>query len=158
MTKDVLISISGIHMDDSAKEQNENEPIEVVTPAQYYNRNGKHYVIYEEVTEGVPGVTKNKIKITGNDCVEIIKSGVTNSHMIFEKNKKNLTDYKTPYGQMTVGVYTRNMEIRTMENCIDILLDYELDVNLEPLAESKIQMHIVSKNEGNDFIAYKERR
>lgn len=38
---------------------------------------------------------KNKIKITGTDCLEIMKSGVTSSHMVFEKNKKNLTYYKT---------------------------------------------------------------
>ena len=29
----------------------ESEPIEVITPASYYLKNGKHYVIHEEVVE-----------------------------------------------------------------------------------------------------------
>ena len=91
MTKDVLVSISGLHQDAMSDLTEENEPIEVVTPASYYCRNGKHYVIYDELMEGTPGVTKNQIKISGDDSLEIIKRGLSNSHMVFEKNKKNLT-------------------------------------------------------------------
>ena len=92
MTKDVLVSISGMHEEIVAVapeiEEDENEAIEVVTPATYYLKNGKHYIVYEEVVEGTSGVIKNRIKINGDECVEIVKSGLSNSHMIFEKNKK----------------------------------------------------------------------
>ena len=55
MTKDVLLSISGLHYDVAGvTEEDENEPIEVITPAAYYFKNGKHYVIYDEVVEGCP--------------------------------------------------------------------------------------------------------
>ena len=91
MTKDVLVSISGMHEEIVAVtpevEDDENEAIEVVTPATYYLKNGKHYIVYEEVVEGTSGVIKNRIKINGDECVEIVKSGLSNSHMIFEKNK-----------------------------------------------------------------------
>ena len=40
MTKDVLISISGLHY--SVDEENGAEPLEVITPASYYFKNGKH--------------------------------------------------------------------------------------------------------------------
>lgn len=152
MTKDVLVSISGLHVDvmaDEAGEQ-ENETIEVVNPANYYFKNGKHYVLYDEVVEGIPGTIKNKIKITGEDTVEIVKTGVSNSHMIFQKNRKNLTYYKTPYGQILVGVNTKNMEVSVTEKNIDILVEYELDVNHEPMADSTIRMNITSKT-GGDF-------
>ena len=133
MTKDVLVSISGKHIDimDDPVEGYEtgDDAIEVVTPASYYCRNGKHYILYDEVLEGMAGTIKNKIKITGTDSLEIMKSGVSSSHMVFEKNKKNLTYYRTPYGQMLIGVNTRKMEINVDEDQIDILVDYELDVN-----------------------------
>lgn len=146
MTKDVLVSISGMHMDVvSGMTDADNEPIEVVTPASYYCKNGKHYVIYDEVVEGTPGTIKNKIKITGTDSVEIMKTGISNAHMVFEKNKKNLTYYQTPYGQMLVGVNTRNMEINVTDDNIGVLVDYELDINHEPLADCKIKMEIYSK-------------
>lgn len=92
MTKDVLVSISGMHEEIVAVapeiEEDENEAIEVVTPATYYLKNGKHYIVYEEVVEGTSGVIKNRIKINGEECVEIVKSGLSNSHMIFEKIKR----------------------------------------------------------------------
>ena len=146
MTKDVLVSISGMHMDVvSGMTDADNEPIEVVTPASYYCKNGKHYVIYDEVVEGMTGTIKNKIKITGTDSVEIMKTGISNAHMVFEKNKKNLTYYQTPYGQMLVGVNTRNMEINVTDDNIGVSVDYELGINHEPLADCKIKMEIYSK-------------
>lgn len=155
MTKDVLVSISGHHID-IMEEPEENpkalesgqDAVEVVTPANYYCKGGKHYILYDEVVEGMTGTIKNRIKITGTDTVEIVKTGLTNSHMIFEKNRKNLTYYRTPYGQMLIGVNTRNMEISVDDDRINVLVDYELDVNHEPLADCKIKMDIVSKNSG----------
>ena len=155
MTKDVLVSISGHHIDIMAEPEDQvkalesgQDAIEVVTPASYYCRGGKHYILYDEVMEGMPGTIKNRIKITGTDSVEIVKSGLSSSHMIFEKNRKNLTYYRTPYGQMLVGVNTRNMEVSVEDDRINVQVDYELDVNHEPLADCKIRMDIVSKNSG----------
>lgn len=149
MTKDVLVSISGMHMGILADQEDEDDEIEVVTPASYYCRNGKHYIIYDEVVEGMAGTIKNKIKITGDSVLEIMKSGLSNTHMVFEKNKKNLTYYRTPYGQMLVGVNTRNMEVRVADDEIDVQVKYELDVNHEPFADCSIKMNIVSKGSGN---------
>lgn len=53
MTKDVLITICGIQKRDGETD----EPIETVTPGEYYFRNGKHYILYEEVQEGIAEVT-----------------------------------------------------------------------------------------------------
>ena len=149
MTKDVIVSISGLHMDMMAAAFKEEDAIEVMTPASYYLRNGKHYIIYDEVLEGMAGTIKNKIKITGTDSLEIMKTGASNTHMVFEKNKKNLTYYRTPYGQMLVGLNTRSTEINVTEEKIDVLVDYELDVNHEPMADCRIKMNITSKDSKN---------
>lgn len=92
MTKDVLVSISGKHIDimnDPAQGfETGDDSIEVVTPANYYCKNGKHYIIYDEVLEGMAGTIRNKIKITGTDSIEIMKSGVSSSHMILRRIKR----------------------------------------------------------------------
>ena len=74
MTKDVLVSISGKHIGIVSQSDEvieavgtDDDEIEVVTPASYYCRNGKHYIIYDEVMEGMSGSIKNKIKISGPD-------------------------------------------------------------------------------------------
>ena len=93
MTKNVLVTISGLHYDDSVmmvQEENSNEAnsIEVTTPATYYLKNGKHYIVYDEVVEGIPGTIKNRIKIDEGKLLDITKSGITNSHMVFKRNLK----------------------------------------------------------------------
>lgn len=130
--------------------QDEEDLIEVVTPASYYCKNGKHYVIYDEIVEGSCSTIKNKIKISGNDSLEIMKSGASHTHMVFEKNKKNLTYYQTPYGQMLVGLNTKTMKVDVTEEAIRVQVEYELDVNHEPMADCRIRMNIVSKD-SKDF-------
>lgn len=143
MTQEVLLTISGLHSMERMEDGDEgNEPIEVITPAKYYLKNGKHYVIYEEPVEGLPGVIRNKIKITGDSSLEVVKSGIMNSRMIFEKDKMNVSFYDTPYGQMQVGVHTRSMEVAVGEELISVEVEYGLDVNQEALADCKISMSI----------------
>ncbi len=83
MTKDVLVSISGHHTDIMAEPEETPEAmksgrdaIEVVTPASYYCKDGKHYIIYDEVLEGMAETIKNRIKITGTDVLKSKKRAV----------------------------------------------------------------------------------
>lgn len=142
MTKDVLISISGLHMginEDAGAE----EPVEIITPAFYYLKNGKHYVLYDEVIEGVPGVVKNTIKISENNLFEVRKTGIANTRMVFEKGKMNMTSYDTPFGQMMVGIHTRDIQTEVTEEKIEISITYSLDINSEPLSDAEIHVNIV---------------
>ncbi len=148
MTKEVLITIAGMHTDAIDKGDLTDGPIEVITPANYFCKNGKHYILYDEVAEGIPGVTKNKIKITGDNLIEIMKSGLTNTHMIFEKDKHHLTNYKTPYGQLMMGIHTKYMEVQEEEDRIFVEIHYNLDVNEEALAECEIKIHVRPKSAG----------
>ena len=47
MTKDVLITIRGVHTVDE-----EDNDVEMIVRGDYYQKNGKHYVLYEELIEG----------------------------------------------------------------------------------------------------------
>ena len=47
MTKDVLITIRGVHTMDE-----EDNDVEMIVRGDYYQKNGKHYVLYEELLEG----------------------------------------------------------------------------------------------------------
>lgn len=142
MTKEVLISISGLHFDMEGNAE-EGEPVEIITPASYYLKNGKHYILYDEVVEGVPGVIKNTVKITGDSSFEIRKSGIANAHMVFEKNRMNMTAYNTPFGEMMIGIHTRDIETTVAEDEISVGITYSLDVNNEPLSDCEIKVKIV---------------
>lgn len=148
MTKDVLVSLRGLQF-----EQMEESPeaIETITVGSYYAKNGKHYVIYDEVTEGFEEPTRNKIKFSEH-MLELTRSGLVNVHMVFEENRKNMTSYHTPYGNIIVGIDTRQIQIKEQEDRIDVLAKYALDINYEFLAECEIAIEIRSKEKREAFL------
>ncbi len=148
MTKDVILSICGLQFD--SLETEAPDPVEVITVGEYYKRNNKHYVLFHEIMEGFEGRTKNTVKISDN-TLDIIKQGVTNVHMVFEKNKKNITCYNTPYGNLMVGILAKEVNIVEQDENIEVRVEYALDINYEHLADCKIVINIKSK-EAKDFV------
>lgn len=149
MTKEVLISISGLQMAVNDMESNDDEPIEVLSAGTYYFKNGKHYVFFEEVAEGMQGVTKTQLKWKDTEWLEVSKKGLSNVHMIFEKNKKNRCYYDTPFGQLNLGIFMTDMFVDEKEDSINIRAEYSLDVSYEPLAECTIRIHICPRDTKN---------
>lgn len=146
MTKNVLLTISGLQFANQGDE--ESEPLEVITAGDYYKKNGKHYILYDEVMEGFQGNTQNVIKLT-EDSLDITKKGVSNVHMIFEKNKKNVSYYHTPFGSILVGIDAKSVDIKETDKNIDVSVKYNLEVNYEHLADCCITVNIKSKEAGN---------
>ena len=146
MTKDVIVTISGLQF---LGEEEDNESLELITTGNYYKKNGKHYILYDEVMEGFEGVTKNVVKIN-DSFMDITKKGVTNVHMMFEKNKKNVTYFYTPFGSLLIGIDAKNLEVEETEDNINVKVNYNLEVNYEHLADCCITMNIKSK-EARDF-------
>ncbi|MGN0343223.1 MAG: DUF1934 domain-containing protein [Roseburia sp.] len=148
MTKDVILTISGLQM----PTEGEAEPLEVITRGDYYLKNDKHYILYDEFMEGFSDVTKNTIKLQP-DCLEITKKGVANVHMVFEKNKKNLSYYNTPFGSLLIGIEATDIQIREQEQNMDVEVSYVLEANYEHLADCTIRMNVKPVGAG-DFHLY----
>lgn len=145
MTKEVLVKISGLH---TMEQEQENDQVEMITAGDYFLKNGKHYVVYEETLEGFDGNVRNTVKITDNK-LEIRKQGVAMAHMIFEKDKKNLTRYATPMGEMIVEVTTNAIEMTEEEDRLNVCVNYALDINYEHVSDCKIIMDICSKGKAD---------
>ncbi|WP_167957117.1 DUF1934 domain-containing protein [Anaerosporobacter faecicola] len=143
MTKDVLVTIAGLQF-----EIDSEEPIEVITTGQYFLKNEKHYILYDEILDDTKEVCKNRIKI-GKDSVEILKSGASNVHMVFETNKKNLTYYNTPFGSLLIGIDTTKIACKEKEEEIELYIEYGLEVNYSHVSDCKITVRIAAKKEIN---------
>ena len=150
MTKDVLVSVAGLQADVNGMENCDEEPIEVLSAGTYYFKDGKHFIFFEEVVEGVPGVTKTQIRLSGSDSLEVRKKGIANVNMVFEKNKNNRCFYQTPFGQINLGIFTKDIWVEESEDNIDIRADYDMDVDYEPLAKCSIRINVKSKD-SKDF-------
>ena len=116
MTKDVLLSISGLHQDvtgiEAQGDEPGNEPIEVIAPANYYEKKGKHYVIYDELVEGIPGTIKNKVRIMDD--------------------------------RMMIGVFTKDIRFEEQDEKITVHVNYALDINGDPVADCNIDIKITA--------------
>lgn len=145
MTKEVLLSIKGLQV----SEDSQKDTVEVIAPGEYFNRNNKHYLLYDEVVEGqVEEPVKNVIKI-GTDILEVTKKGPLSVHMVFEKNKKNITYYTTPFGSLLIGIEASNIEVEESEEEIRASVDYKLDMNYEFVANSHIEIIVKPKGTKN---------
>lgn len=142
MTKEVLVSVTGLQL--IGEEQGGSDPIEMVTVGEYHYRNGKHFIKYDEVFEGLPGITVNLIKV-GDGAMEVRKKGATNVHMVFDPPKKNITFYHTPYGSIQMGIAATKVECREEEENIAIHVDYFLELNEQPVADCYIQVNVQPK-------------
>ena len=98
--------------------------------------------------EGFEETTKNIIKLS-DGFMDITKRGAANVHMMFEKNKKNVTYYYTPYGSLLIGIEATKIEMEETEQDIHVTVDYALEVNYEHMADCKIKMNVKSKNAGD---------
>ena len=141
MEKEVLIHVRGLQLMDP---QDEDEPIEIVVPGEYYYRNGSHYLKYEERMEDFPEPTVNYIKMSSRG-MEARKKGLINVHMVFQQGKKNMTYYSTPYGTIQMGIAATNLELHEEEGCIDMKVDYSLDMNEEHVADCYLTVQALEK-------------
>ncbi len=143
MEKEVLLRLKGLQFAVNAEGA---EAIETITPAEYYQKNGSHYIIYEEVTEGFSDPTRNMIKFKTNQ-VEVTKKGLMNVHMVFEEKKKNMTSYVTPYGNILIGIDTADVAVQEEESHIKVDVQYTLEANYEHLADCRIEIDIHPRDE-----------
>lgn len=141
MTKDVFLSISGLQF---GQDEEDTEKIETVLTGTYYEKGGRHYVLYEEIMEGFTKPLKNTIKFCAG-FMELNRSGPVNVHMVFEENKKTMTSYQTPYGAILLGIDTKKIHITQTCDSMLVDVDYRLDMDGSYLADCNLAINIRSK-------------
>lgn len=137
MTSDVLITIKGLQM-----ALDSSDCLEIITNGKYFKKNGKHYVLYEEVVEDQR--VSNMIKIH-DETVEITKKGLASVQMFFETGKKNTSIYSTPYGQLEVSIYAEQIRVNETENKLELNMQYDLEMNSQHVSDSQVSVTVVSR-------------
>lgn len=141
MTKDVMISIRGIQFDNGQ----DGEKIESIQKGEYYLKNNTHYILFEEVMEGLDKPIKSMIKFKKGE-MHLNKKGAIHVSMDFLEHKKTLSNYRTPYGTIVIGIEGKTVKLEEEEKRIVVNVDYAMDVNYEHLADCKIKIDIRAKD------------
>lgn len=143
MTKDVFVSVRGDHFI-----YDEVNKLEIITTGSYYLKNGKHYIIYDEIIEGDEESTHNTIKVSEN-CVEMIKSGIVQTHMIFKENYTDLSSYVTEFCKTEIGVTTSCIDINEEPDHLVIRIDYTMEIDSMEYSSSCVEIDVKSKATAN---------
>lgn len=134
--KDVIISIIG-----TQKMEEGLESIELVTDGQYAFNDDKSVLTYlESEITGMDG-TKTTFEV-GKNLITMIREGTVNSQMIFEKGKKHVFLYETPFGAATLSVDTHRIKSGLDEHGGDMELEYAVDVDNMRLGTNAFKINV----------------
>lgn len=122
----------------------EEESIEVITPGVFKVLKNGFKAEYEETKlSGMEG-TKTTMMINKNSF-ELIRCGSTETQMIFDRNNQSMSLYRTPYGNMTVTIDTKQLKIDVDENGGSIHIVYTLLIEGQQKIETDLNVDIKVK-------------
>lgn len=142
MTKQVVVQVKGIRTNRFLPKE-EPEVVESITIGTYYKRNGSYYILYDECLGDKEDIVKNRVKVRP-DLVEIVKTGSANANMNFELGKKQMTLYKTMYGDMEMSTFTELIQIDEQKDELNVMLQYELEINNQYSSDNRIEIIVKS--------------
>jgi len=79
--------------------------------AEYEYRDGIHVYIYCESDPQSGAVTRTQMELSAELC-SIVRAGEINTRMEFATGKESLCDYGTPFGSLSMTIYTERIAMR----------------------------------------------
>ena len=134
MSKAIVLNIKSEIVQNNKKDQ-----IEFSSDGNYYEKNNKKYLSYDETElTGMEG--SRVVLIIDESSIEMHRFGTTKAKMIFELGKKTKTNYKTPHGLFKMEVVTNQLIINLTEGQIKI--DYDLKIKGLSEGRNKLVINI----------------
>ena len=134
MKKDVIISITGINLQNDELQENQapsGDVIEFITTGNLYDKNGKFYIMYRESEmTGFGEETTTTLKVDG-DVITLMRNGPNSSQMVFEKGKKDISLYNVGFGALTIGVKARRLKNELGPNGGHLEISYGIEIGEE---------------------------
>ena len=139
MKKDAVIRIVSKQRTESGDNTSEMSVVGTVT-----YEDDKSIIEYIENNEET-GAEDTAITVFNNDTVSIVRNGQFSSEMMVEKNSRHLTFYRTPYGELTMGIYGNQVEWSRDDKGATLKMRYYLDFNNGLISENTMIIYIEEK-------------
>ncbi len=135
--KNVLISLKGFN--------NEKQQLEFITEGKLFSKENYYYVTYQESEmTGMEGTTTT-VKIKEKE-VSLIRHGSVTSNFIFQEGISNTSLYKTEFGEFTISITAKKINVNMSETGGIIEMDYLLDLLDGNNSNNKFYMTIKEVN------------
>lgn len=138
MQKDVWITIDGTHRQDGVQ----TEPVHTAVRGRYFQKNGRHYLLFEEIPEGQKQTVKSVIRFD-DAVIEVTRRGGTETRMRFEKDIPCPTDYRTPMGALELLTLADHVGLVEEEERIQVETSYQLFAGGTKIQDSLVRITAV---------------
>ena len=108
--------------------------------ARYYEKNGKHYFLYDEPVPEQSAVISNTVKLSEGRVDVIRRGGGMNVHMFFEQGRPCSTLYVTGVGELTMDIETESVKLTVSEQQIEALVHYQFSMNGTWISGSSVRI------------------
>ena len=120
-----------------------SDKVELQTNASYVMRGSSRYITYKEYDPQDPQVHyRTTVKVDENNVVTVIKGGEMSHNLILEQGQRHRCEYRTPYGNMTLGIYTERVEIELDDNGGSISVSYNIYIENERASSNELVLNI----------------
>ncbi|MDD3242631.1 MAG: DUF1934 domain-containing protein [Eubacteriales bacterium] len=119
----VMVSIVGEQTDPNG----EVNRLEMMSEGRIYEKDGVHYVEYDEQEELGPGQMHTQLSVNG-EMVSLLRRGERTTHMVFVPGKKSYNTYETPIGPMEMSIFPTLVRVEMNDQEGEIELDYQLEL------------------------------
>ena len=139
MKKEAVIRIISKQRTENGDNQGEMSVQGTIT----YDKN-KNVIEYIENNDET-GPEETTISVFEDGTVSIVRNGQFSSEMMVEKGKRHHTFYKTPYGELTMGIYGNQVDWSRDEKGAVLKMRYSLDFNNGFVSENTMIIYIEEK-------------
>lgn len=133
MADNLTITLTGIQQDETG----ERDINSISAPAEYYEKNGTHYIFFEEKNPETGSTVKSTIKFK-NQILELTKKGNVTTRMVFEAGQEFITDYVTPMGILQIGILTHSVDCYFKKGLPQLKAVYTLSNEGQAISENTI--------------------
>lgn len=103
MKRPIELHIYGIQEIDGEEQRQE-----FVTTGEYYEQNGKRFLLYEETVDDTNKKVRTIVK-ESSKCIEVVKNGYISVKMVFSNGGSFNSQYDTPMGRVSLRTVTNEI-------------------------------------------------
>ncbi len=137
MKKGVFINITGVQIVDDQR-----DTTELYTEGSFYKKNNHYYIVYDESEATGFNDSRTTLKVEGDNKVTLMRRGKFNSHLIIEKNNRNVGHYDMEGGALAIGISTKSIQSNLSDKGGDLFFSYSMDINSSLVSENEVHIKI----------------
>lgn len=133
-----------IHITDRHLQDGEDFECELTTSGSFELTENGCRVSYTETDEELTNCVTD-LEVEGSQKISMTRSGKYNTEMVIEKDRRHTCYYATPYGELIMGIFGKNVSNDIGENGGKLKFSYTIDFNNAPASENELTVAVTPK-------------